>query len=135
MIPGTSCLATIVLSLRDKSHSPIEAPHNYLSACGVQPWEPSSQAIRPEDIGSGHQGASGQYRRTGHLDTKGPRRLGDMPQKRAAFLTQWTADCALSVEVVKEEPLWSRKGLRPLLSGKPDEILRQGLRSPCSITS
>jgi hypothetical protein len=49
-----------------------------------------------------------------------------MPQKRAAFLTQWTADCALSVEVVKEEPLWSRKGLRPLLSGKPDEILRQG---------
>src|SRR5580700_11267487 len=32
MIPGTSCLATIVLSLRDKSHSPIEAPHNYLSA-------------------------------------------------------------------------------------------------------
>jgi hypothetical protein len=25
MIPGTSCLATIVLSLRDKSHSPIEA--------------------------------------------------------------------------------------------------------------
>jgi hypothetical protein len=26
MIPGTSCLATIVLSLRDKNHSPIEAP-------------------------------------------------------------------------------------------------------------
>jgi hypothetical protein len=24
--PGTSCLATISLSLRDKSHSPIEAP-------------------------------------------------------------------------------------------------------------
>ena len=35
MIPGTSCLATIVLSLRDQSHSPIEAPHNYLSAYGV----------------------------------------------------------------------------------------------------
>src|SRR5258705_8867544 len=30
--PGTSCLATISLSLRDKSHSPIEASHNYLSA-------------------------------------------------------------------------------------------------------
>jgi hypothetical protein len=30
--PGTSCPATISLSLRDKSHSPIEAPHNYLSA-------------------------------------------------------------------------------------------------------
>jgi hypothetical protein len=27
MIPGTSYLATVVLSLRDKSHSPIEAPH------------------------------------------------------------------------------------------------------------
>jgi hypothetical protein len=25
-IPGTSCLATIVMSLRDKNHSPIEAP-------------------------------------------------------------------------------------------------------------
>jgi hypothetical protein len=37
MIPGTSCLATIVLSLRDKSHSPIEAPHSYLSAYGVNP--------------------------------------------------------------------------------------------------
>jgi hypothetical protein len=42
MIPGTSCQATMVLSLRDKSHSPIEVPHNYLSAYGVkpcaQPW-------------------------------------------------------------------------------------------------
>src|SRR5258705_13911729 len=38
MIPDTSCLATIVLSLRDKSHSPIEAPHNYLSAYGAKPW-------------------------------------------------------------------------------------------------
>src|ERR1700722_10952133 len=37
MIPGTSCLATIVLSLRDQSHSPIEVPHNYLSAYGVNP--------------------------------------------------------------------------------------------------
>jgi CRISPR/Cas system-associated exonuclease Cas4 (RecB family) len=48
--------------------------------------------------------------------------------KRAAFLTQWTADCALPVEMAKEERLWLRKGLRPLLSGKPDEILRQGPR-------
>jgi hypothetical protein len=46
--------------------------------------------------------------------------------KRAAFLMQWTADCALPVEVVKEERRWLRKGLRPLLSGKPDEVLRQG---------
>ena len=35
--PGTSCLATISLSLRDKSHSPIEAPHNYLSAYALGP--------------------------------------------------------------------------------------------------
>ena len=49
--------------------------------------------------------------------------------KRAAFLTQWTADCALPVEVVKEKRLWLRKGLRPLLSGKPDEVLRQGDRA------
>jgi hypothetical protein len=37
--PGTSCLATISLSLRHKSHSPVEAPHNYLNAMGFQPWE------------------------------------------------------------------------------------------------
>ena len=30
--PGTSCLATISLSLRDKSHSSIETPRKYLSA-------------------------------------------------------------------------------------------------------
>src|SRR6478736_5897955 len=28
--PGTSCLATISLSLRDKSHLSIDAPHKYL---------------------------------------------------------------------------------------------------------
>jgi hypothetical protein len=37
--PGTSCLATISLSLRDKSHSPIEAPLNYLSAYEVSTRE------------------------------------------------------------------------------------------------
>jgi hypothetical protein len=30
--------------------------------------------------------------------------------------------------MVKEQRLWLRKGLRPLLSGKPDEVLRQGPR-------
>ena len=49
-------------------------------------------------------------------------------QKRAAFLTQWTADCALPIEINKEERLWLRKGLRPLLSGKPDEVVRQGAK-------
>jgi hypothetical protein len=32
--PGTSCLATIRLSLRDKSHSPIEGPRNKLALVG-----------------------------------------------------------------------------------------------------
>jgi hypothetical protein len=49
--------------------------------------------------------------------------------KRTAFLEQWTDDCTLPIEVVKEQRLWLRKGLRPLLSGKPDEVLRQGLRA------
>ena len=35
MIPGTSCLATIVLSLRDKNHAPIEAPRLILALMGV----------------------------------------------------------------------------------------------------
>jgi hypothetical protein len=34
--PGTSCLATISLSLRDKSRSPTEAPHHYFCADGVR---------------------------------------------------------------------------------------------------
>src|SRR5580692_5338561 len=34
MIPGTSCLATIVPSLWDKSHSPIEAPRIILALMG-----------------------------------------------------------------------------------------------------
>ena len=34
MIPGTSCLATISLSLRDKSHSPFEATHTISALMG-----------------------------------------------------------------------------------------------------
>jgi hypothetical protein len=36
--PGTSCLATIGLSLRDKSHSPIEGPRIKLALIGLKPW-------------------------------------------------------------------------------------------------
>jgi hypothetical protein len=43
--PGTSYLATISLSLRDKSRSPIEAPHNYLSAYGGEPWESGLERV------------------------------------------------------------------------------------------
>jgi hypothetical protein len=41
-LPGTSCLATIVLSLRDKSNSPVEAPRIVFAFMGAQrvtPWE------------------------------------------------------------------------------------------------
>jgi hypothetical protein len=34
----------------------------------------------------------------------------------------------LPVQSIQEERLWLRKGIRPLLSGKPDEVLRQGAR-------
>jgi hypothetical protein len=35
MIPGNSCLATIALSLRDKTIRPIEAPHIILALMGL----------------------------------------------------------------------------------------------------
>ena len=42
--PGTSCLATISLSLRDKRHSSIEAPRITLALMGLKPlaesWSP-----------------------------------------------------------------------------------------------
>jgi hypothetical protein len=37
MTPGTSCLATIELSLRDKTHPPIEEPRIIL-AVRLKPW-------------------------------------------------------------------------------------------------
>ena len=57
MIPGTSCQATIVLSLRDKSHSPIETPHNDLSGgrallcAGITTWP----ALRHWKVGKGQK--------------------------------------------------------------------------------
>jgi hypothetical protein len=46
--------------------------------------------------------------------------------KREEFIKAWAGDSPFSS--VKEERLWLRKGIRPLLTGKPDEILRQGTR-------
>jgi hypothetical protein len=54
---GALCIATRALRAwllsafpPDKSHSPIEAPHNYLSAYGLKPWaesySPSSRGNR-----------------------------------------------------------------------------------------
>jgi CRISPR/Cas system-associated exonuclease Cas4 (RecB family) len=49
-------------------------------------------------------------------------------QKRDAFVKSWINGTDLPVQSIQEERLWLRKGIRPLLSGKPDEVLRQGQR-------
>jgi hypothetical protein len=50
-------------------------------------------------------------------------------QKRDAFVRNWMNGSEAPVQSTQEERLWLRKGLRPLLSGKPDEVLRQGARA------
>jgi hypothetical protein len=47
--------------------------------------------------------------------------------KRKEFVQQWAG--AQPFSSVKEQRLWLRKGIRPLLTGKPDEVLRQGNRA------
>jgi hypothetical protein len=51
MIPGASCLATIVLSLRDKTHSTAEALLK-VALMGLKPWAesfgPSGAVKMPE---------------------------------------------------------------------------------------
>jgi hypothetical protein len=48
--PGTSCLATISLSLRDKSHSPIEGLRTKLALMGLEPWAMLSWPFGPQTI-------------------------------------------------------------------------------------
>jgi hypothetical protein len=66
MIPGTSFLANIVLSLRDKSYSPIETPRIILSAYGVStlgqesfarilPWVTSFKSLKCDAICNGQK--------------------------------------------------------------------------------
>jgi CRISPR/Cas system-associated exonuclease Cas4 (RecB family) len=50
-------------------------------------------------------------------------------RKRDAFVESWTNGSELPIQSIQEERLWLRKGIRPLLSGKPDEVLRQGARA------
>ena len=50
-------------------------------------------------------------------------------RKREEFIKGWTGNSQEPFSSVREERLWLRKGIRPLLSGKPDEILRQGKRA------
>src|SRR5215472_14087144 len=49
-------------------------------------------------------------------------------RKRDAFVKGWMNGSDPPVQSIQEERLWLRKGIRPLLSGKPDEVLRQGAR-------
>jgi hypothetical protein len=44
--PGTSCQATIALSLRDKGHSPMGSLIK-LALMGLKPWEPTPVTTRP----------------------------------------------------------------------------------------
>ena len=65
-------------------------------------------------------------------ETLSPRERADWELcqcKRDAFVKSWINGSDLPVQSLQEERLWLRKGIRPLLSGKPDEVLRQGGRS------
>ena len=65
-------------------------------------------------------------------ETLSPRERADWElcqRNREAFIKSWMNGSELPVQSIQEERLWLRKGIRPLLSGKPDEVLRQGGRS------
>jgi hypothetical protein len=49
--------------------------------------------------------------------------------KRQEFIKAWLGNSQEPFSSVKEERLWLRRGIRPLLTGKPDEVLRQGNRA------
>jgi CRISPR/Cas system-associated exonuclease Cas4 (RecB family) len=49
--------------------------------------------------------------------------------KREEFIKGWLGNSQESLSSVKEKRLWLRRGIRPLITGKPDEILRQGNRA------
>jgi CRISPR/Cas system-associated exonuclease Cas4 (RecB family) len=72
-----------------------------------------------------------------HLaSTEGPEILSDreredweaVQHKREEFIKGWLGNSQEPFSSVKEERLWLRRGIRPLLTGKPDEVLRQGNR-------
>jgi hypothetical protein len=72
-----------------------------------------------------------------HLaSTEGPEILSEaeredwetVQRKREEFIKGWLGPSQEPFSSIKEERLWLRRGIRPLLTGKPDEILRQGNR-------
>jgi hypothetical protein len=48
--------------------------------------------------------------------------------KRNEFITGWLGASQEPFSSTKEQRLWLRRGIRPLLSGQPDEVLRQSNR-------
>ena len=73
-----------------------------------------------------------------HLaNTEGPEILSEQEcadwercqAKRNEFIKGWLANSREPFSSTKEQRLWLRKGIRPLLTGKPDEILHQGNRA------
>jgi len=50
-------------------------------------------------------------------------------RKREEFIKGWLGNSQDPFRSVKEERLWLRRGIRPLLTGKPDEVLRHGNRA------
>src|SRR5215471_5016041 len=73
-----------------------------------------------------------------HLaNTEGPEVLSEAERadweacqaKRNEFIKRWLANSQEPFNSTKEERLWLRRGIRPLLTGKPDEVLRQGNRA------
>jgi hypothetical protein len=73
-----------------------------------------------------------------HLaNTEGPEILSEAERadwercetKRSEFIKRWLANSQESFTSTKEQRLWLRRGIRPLLTGKPDEVLRQGNRA------
>jgi hypothetical protein len=50
-------------------------------------------------------------------------------RKREEFIKGWLGNSQEPFSSVKEERLWLRRGLRPLLTGKPDEVPRVGNRA------
>jgi hypothetical protein len=73
-----------------------------------------------------------------HLaSTEGPEILSEaeredwetVQRKREEFIKGWLGPSQEPFSSIKEERLWLRRGIRPLLTGKPDEILRQGNRA------
>jgi hypothetical protein len=72
-----------------------------------------------------------------HLaSTEGPEILSEAERadwekvqtKREEFINGWLGNSQEPFISVKEERLWLRRGIRPLLTSKPDEVLRQGNR-------